>query len=76
MHGPTLYWGLRRGRRAQKRLAEIAYTDMGEIHQHDYQNRGEIPSIELLCSGTFNPIRVDIYTTHQLGHGRHVHGSG
>ena len=40
------------------------------------KNRGEISPVELHCCGTYNPIKVDIYTTHHLGHGGCVHGSG
>ena len=57
-------------------MAERAYAGVGEEHQHDKRNRGEISSGELRRSGTCNPTRVDISTSRHLGHERRVHWSG
>ena len=71
-----LYLGLHRGQRVQTRLAERAYADMGEGHQHDQKTPGEISPGELRHSGMCNPIIMDISTTRHLGHGVSVRGSG
>ena len=75
MNGRTLYWGLHWGQPVQMQLAEGAFTDVGEKHQHDHQNRGETPPGELCFSGTCNPIRVDISTARHLGHVKCVCGT-
>ena len=49
---------------------------MGDKHQHNTQNHGGIYPVELCRSGTCNPIRLDISSTCQLGHGRRIRGSG
>ena len=76
MNERTLSWVLHWGRRVQTRLAEIEYSDVGEEHQHNQRKCGEKSPGELRCSGTCNPIRVDILSMHNLGHGRRVCGSG
>ena len=69
MNGRALYWGLIEGQQIQDKLANRAYSDVGEEYWHDQRNRGEIPPIELHHGGTCDPIMVDIYTTRHLGHG-------
>ena len=76
MHGRAFSRGIHQGRRVQTRLDERPCADLGEKHQNDQLNRGEISTGELRHSGMCNPIRVDISRTHHLVHGRRVRGSG
>ena len=45
---------------------------MGTEHSHDKQNSGELPPRKLRRSGTCNPIRVDIFTTHHKKYGMRI----
>ena len=68
MHGHELYWGLHWGQRVQDQLAERAYAEVGLKSWHGKQNCGELSPGDLRRGGTYDPIRLDIYTTHHLGH--------
>ena len=57
-------------------LAGRVSVDKGEDHWHDQQKNREISSGELRRGGACNPIRVDISTTRNLGHGGCIFGSG
>ena len=57
-------------------MVERLYNDVGEEYQHYKKNRGEISPGELLRSGTYDPIRMDISSTRHPGHRRIVCRSG
>ena len=69
MHGRALSLGLHWGQRLQEILAERAYAGVREENWHDQRKHGEIYPGELICSGTYITIRVEIYTMHHLLHG-------
>ena len=76
VYGCARYQKLYQGLQVQMWLAERAYGKVGEEHNHDKWNRGEIFPGESRRGGTRDPISVDISTTRHNGYGVCVCGSG
>ena len=76
MRRRTLSWGLHQGRQFQEQVDERGYADVVEERYHNQKNCGEISPEELHLCGTCKPIKVDVSTTHHLGNGGCVRGSG